>query len=139
MKKLLLCLQLILIGLYPVNGLRRSFAGQLNDISLVQLIATPEKYDGKVVQVAGFLSLEFEGHILYLHQADYENGMTKNGVWIVRNSLIDQNAEKLDKQYVILVGTFHAPENDHVSIASGSIKDITSVTLLSKVRTSTPR
>jgi hypothetical protein len=46
-------------------------------VSLVRLMATPEKYDGKAVQVVGFLRLEFEGNGLYLHQEDYEHGITK--------------------------------------------------------------
>lgn len=35
-------------------------------VSLIQLIANPEKYDGKQVAVVGFLRLEFEGNALYL-------------------------------------------------------------------------
>ncbi len=52
------------------------------NISLIRLIATPERYDGKVIQVEGFLNLEFEGNAIYLHKEDYENSLCKNGFWV---------------------------------------------------------
>ena len=35
------------------------------NISLIRLIATPEKYDGKRIQVIGYLHIEFEGTAIY--------------------------------------------------------------------------
>ena len=32
------------------------------DVSLIQLIANPQMFDGKLVRVIGFLRLEFEGN-----------------------------------------------------------------------------
>lgn len=31
-------------------------------VSLIQLIATPEQYHGKMIEVIGYLNLEFEGN-----------------------------------------------------------------------------
>jgi hypothetical protein len=67
-----------------------------NSVSIVQLIATPEKYDGKVVQVMGFLRLEFEGNAIYLHEDDYTHAIYKNGLMIVINSNIEPRADKLN-------------------------------------------
>jgi len=36
-------------------------AQQPTDVTLIQLIANPEKFDGKLIRVIGFLRLEFEG------------------------------------------------------------------------------
>jgi hypothetical protein len=47
------------------------------DVSLIQLIANPESYDGKKVRIIGFLRLEFEGDALYLHQVDFEMRLMK--------------------------------------------------------------
>lgn len=99
-------------------------------ISIVQLIAEPDKYDGKAVLVSGFLRLEFEGNILYMHKEDYEYGLYKNAVWIVRNKEIDENAHGVDLHYVELAGTFSAKEQGHRSLTSGSIRDIDSVRVL---------
>ena len=50
---------------------------------MVQLLATPEKFDGKLVRVFGFLRLEFEGDALYFHREDDVQGLTRNGIWVV--------------------------------------------------------
>ena len=41
------------------------------DVSMVQLLATPEKYDGKLVRVIGVGNLEFEGNYLSLNKEDH--------------------------------------------------------------------
>ena len=87
---------------------------------MVQLIATPEKFDGKVVLVTGFLRLEFEGNCLYLHKEDYEHAITKNAVWVVRNPVINAKREALNMHYVVVVGTFNATNKGHMELNSGS-------------------
>ena len=37
-------------------------------VSLIRLIANPEKYHGKKIQVTGYINLEFEGDAIYLHK-----------------------------------------------------------------------
>lgn len=98
-------------------------------VSLVRLIATPERYDGKVVLVVGFLRLEFEGNGLYVHEEDYKRGITKNAVWVVRNAKVNDRADALNMHYVMLVGTFDASRHGHMDLFSGSLTNITSVTL----------
>ena len=97
----------------------------LEQVSILQLIVTPERYDGKRVQVAGFLHLEFEGNALYLSENDYIHHLTKNGLWVTRNSIINEKFRKLNSRYVILIGTFVAADKGHMSMNSGSLKDIT--------------
>jgi hypothetical protein len=96
-----------------------------NSISIVQLIATPEKYDGKVVLVMGFLRLEFEGDAIYLHEDDYRHGISKNGLMVVRNAKIDGMADKLNLQYVVLGGTFDASNHGNMGLNSGTITNVT--------------
>jgi hypothetical protein len=96
-------------------------------VSLIRLIATPESYDGRVVQVVGFLRLEFEGNALYIHEEDYKNGITKNAVWVVRNAKVNDRAEALNMHYVMLLGTFDAGRHGHMNLFGGSITDIKSV------------
>lgn len=93
--------------------------------SLVKLIANPEKYDGKIIRVIGYLNLEFEGNAIYLHKEDYEHGLTKNGFWLDFSGSIKEN-KKLDfsKKYVIIVGKFDVRRNGHMGLFGGTIKDI---------------
>jgi starvation-inducible outer membrane lipoprotein len=98
-------------------------------VSLVQLLAAPAEFDGKTVLVTGFLRLEFEGNCLYLHKDDYEHLITKNGVWIVRNEIINAKADTLNMHYVVIAGTFSAKNKGHMSLFSGSLGNITAASL----------
>lgn len=96
----------------------------VEQVSILQLIVTPERYDGKRVQVEGFLHLEFEGNVLYLSENDYIHHLHKNGLWVTRNSVINDKVSKLNSRYVIVVGTFDASNKGHMSMNSGSLRDI---------------
>jgi hypothetical protein len=75
-------------------------------ISLIQLIANPEKYDGKVIEVKGFLSLEFEGNALYLQKDDYEYFNRKNGVSILA-SISPEEKKNCHLKFVTVIGKFY--------------------------------
>ena len=54
----------------------------VQDVSLIQLIAQPEKFEGTRVRLIGFLRIEFEGNAIYLHREDFDHGIAKNGLWV---------------------------------------------------------
>jgi hypothetical protein len=95
--------------------------GPATQVSLVNLIANPEKYDGKRVSVKGFLALEFEGNALYLHKEDFDNRLYKNGLWYAGETL---ESKKYDRKYVNIEGTFSAAERGHMGLWSGTLKDV---------------
>jgi len=99
-------------------------AEQPTDVTLVQLIANPEKFDGKLIRVIGFLRLEFEGNVLYLHREDYENAILGNGVWVDVTPAITKQRATLNKNYVIVEGIFSSSERGHMGMWSGTIKQI---------------
>ena len=74
-------------------------------ISLIQLISNPKKYDGKVIEVIGFLSLEFEGQALYLQKEDYEYFNRKNGVSILA-SISEEEKKNCHLKFVSIIGKF---------------------------------
>jgi len=94
-------------------------------VSIIQLIATPEKFDGKRVAVMGYLRLEFEGNAIYIHKEDYERRIVKNGVWVSPLKGICEKPRSLNLKYVLLEGRFDANNNGHMGLNSGSIVDIT--------------
>jgi hypothetical protein len=93
-------------------------------VSLVELIANPDKYDGKQVLITGFLRLEFEGDALYLHREDSEHVLTKNAIWVIATADMNKNRDRLDGTYVILEGTFNAKRHGHMGLYSGEIGNI---------------
>lgn len=97
--------------------------------SIINLIATPEKYHNKRVRVIGYLNLEFEGNAIYLHTEDYKKSITANGLWV---TFTDESWEKIkkyrfNKSYFLVEGTFDMTSFGHMGLWSGTIKDITRI------------
>jgi hypothetical protein len=95
------------------------------DVSMIQLLATPEKFDGKFVRTYGFLRLEFEGKALYLHKEDYTNALTKNSVWVD----VPETGEylSLNMHYVLVEGVFNAKSHGHLGLFGGTLEKISRV------------
>jgi hypothetical protein len=96
------------------------------NLSIVNLIATPERYDGEQVQVRGYLHLENNGNALYLNEDDYKNKITANAIWIQFNEKFAKSKGVLDydNKYVILIGKFDSGEKGYNGLFSGSIKNV---------------
>jgi hypothetical protein len=93
-------------------------------VSVIQLIATPEKFDGKLISVIGFLRLEHEGYLLYLGKEDYDNVVLANALWVDATEEMGQNRVKLELKYVKIVGTFRARHEKRNLFSPGGITDI---------------
>jgi hypothetical protein len=96
----------------------------LYDVSLVELIARPERYDRKPVRVIGYAHFEFEGNGLYLHREDYERAISKNGIWLAPPESVSGAVTPSDR-YVIVEGTFHARDKGHMGMWSGALTQVT--------------
>ena len=98
-------------------------------VSLVSLIATPEKYHEKKVRIVGYVNIEFEGNGIYLHKDDYKHGIYSNGFWISIDKNIRQKIadEKMNKSYVLLEGIFNMNQRGHMGLWSGEIEQITRI------------
>jgi hypothetical protein len=95
-------------------------------VSVVQLIATPEKFDGKLISVIGFLRLEHDGYLIYLGKEDYDNVVLANALWVDATEEMGKNREKLELKYVKIIGTFRAGHEKRNLFSSGGITDIKS-------------
>ncbi len=96
------------------------------NVSLVKLIATPEKYDGKRIQVIGYLHLQFEGDAIYLHKEDYKNSILENSFWVNFSNKLTKKIDpkKFSDNYVIIIGTFNSNEKGHMGMFSGTFDNI---------------
>lgn len=106
-------------------------------ISLIQLIATPEKFDGRQVTVNGFLLLgenpDFVGQqpLIYIHQEDARNLILANSVRVMPSDQMRRDREKIDHVYVTLTGTFHAARQGTDSYEGGTLAQIQACSLWS--------
>lgn len=97
-------------------------------ISIIRLIATPEKYHNKQIQIEGYLNLEFEGDAIYLHREDRDKGLTRNGFWVsFSDKLATTEIQKLNHSYVLIEGTFDMNSHGHMGLFGGEIKNITRI------------
>ena len=111
MKRLLLfgvlsCSLVTIFGADRVKQQSRAIVPKPVGVSIINLIATPQRYDGKMVSVVGFLSVESEDVRLYLGQEDYRRNNMGNGIFIDANKEVTKDIESKDLHYVGLVGVF---------------------------------
>jgi hypothetical protein len=107
--------------------LRTAVRGSDFTVSLVRLMATPERYHGKTIQLVGYLNLEFEGNAIYLHKEDFDHGLCENAFWVDVSEKIAkrEDLKSYNKRYVIIVGTFDMNDFGHMNLFGGTIKNIT--------------
>ena len=99
-------------------------------VSMINLIAAPDKFHNKTVILEGFLVLEFEGDAIYLSEEDAKHAISKNGIWL---SIDYKNENKIleyykhNKSYVLVEGIFDAKSLGHGALFSGTLKEISRI------------
>ena len=88
-------------------------------VSLIQLLATPERYEGRLVRVKGVAHFEFEESALYLHQEDAECMNSSNGLWLNAGGHDD-----LSDAFVIVVGRFTGKSHGHLGAWPGELTNV---------------
>ena len=98
------------------------------DVSLINLIATPNKFHGKIVRVIGVSNIEFESNVIYLTKKHLVNGATKNALWISLDfhaiGKTENELSKYNGQYVLVEGVFDKESYGHMGLMSGTIRKI---------------
>ncbi|KFN41341.1 hypothetical protein [Arenimonas oryziterrae] len=94
------------------------------NVSIIQLLATPEKFEGKLILVRGYVHFEFEGNGIYLHREDYEHGLTSNGLWVDARECSQFNGKSFKSGYAYVAGRFTARERGHMGMWSGEIQQV---------------
>jgi hypothetical protein len=97
------------------------------NVSLLNLIVTPDKYDGQWVRVLGFCSLAFEDQALWVSKEDLRYHISKNAIWLSIKAT--DELRKLDRKYVRVEGKFVQGKLGHLNRYSGTIEDITRIAL----------
>ena len=100
------------------------------DLSLINLIATPEKYHNKPVRVIGVANLEFESHKLYINKEDRTYSVFKSAVCLAGIDLeaigkSEKEILALNGKHVLVEGVFNKDRNGHFGMSSGCIINIT--------------
>lgn len=111
--------------------LDRQISLEYEPISLITLLAAPERFDGRRVRVSGFVTLGFEDSGLHLDESAYQAGLNKNALWLEKPGwLTSTAARRLGRRYGEVAGTFEASVHGqcerlmHCSRFSGTLTDI---------------
>lgn len=98
------------------------------DVAIVELIADGEKFDGEIVRVVGAIRIEFEGDQLCLSKEAIIYRVFKNCLALGFNydvlELTRQDLEGVSGEYVLLEGKFRSRDQGHLSLSSGSIREV---------------
>src|SRR3954469_15727715 len=93
------------------NVVVRTDTGQPEFVGIIpigRLVANPKEFQGKRVQVIGYVHLEFEGDGIYANQEDYKYGLDWNGLWLsIPKDKLDEYM-KYNDSYVTVEGIFNA-------------------------------
>ena len=96
-------------------------------LSMIDLIANPELFDGKKVMVKGYVHFQFEGDAIYLHKEDFLYGISHNALWLSLSSSKRANEfSECQDSYALVRGTFRAGwgHRGQYDMASGELSDI---------------
>ncbi len=101
--------------------------GGTKSVSMISVISDPEIYEGKKIQVEGYLVLQHEGDILYFDHNHAHWGMRSNALWLElsKEQLIEWDNHK--ENYVSITGIFHKSVGGHFNSHTIELRDITRI------------
>ena len=117
-------------------------------VSIIQLIANPEKYHGKFVYVSGFYVNIFETSALFLSKHDADIFITSNAIWVKLSESLEGTCteqkgyvwmceelseyEAASGKYVDIFGIFNMNNQGHLASYKGAIENVNSFSLLNE-------
>jgi len=99
-------------------------------VSMVALLATPQKYNGKVIETWGYLFIGGmpEQDSLWLREEDGKFMLSINSFGVDLSPEQRQQFQCLNRTYVLVTGTFKSKGLNTSSLNSGTITRITALT-----------
>lgn len=124
----------IIISVYKLNAQtpRPVQGDSLYRVSIVKLLANPEKYHNRMVNVKGFLHHKFEDSKIYLTKEHSQFNSHENALWVNydENVIVEplkggkEDLQSMDRKFVTLVGYFDMNSNGHFGNYAGTIRDV---------------
>jgi hypothetical protein len=120
------------LGTQILTGILTAAAPAAALTSLIAVIANPDSFREKSVELQGYLVMEFEHHALYLNKESATVGLSANGVWLdlEDNPELLQVASGLTGKFVGVVGTLDPGSKGPRALFAGRVAGITMIYLL---------
>ena len=99
----------------------------ISEVSIQELMAAPDKFNGARVRVIAPCSIEFEGAALYATEEAQEARAVRQAVWLQLKWPLLPERRSLNGKYVLVEGRFVSDLPGHEGIFQGAIVDVTSI------------
>ena len=113
------------------RGIKNAANSYAQDVTMIQLIATPEKYHEKLIRVIGVGNLEFEGDYLWFSKEDLIY-YTDQRIWLSwgERAIPYEEARAYNGKYVLVEGIFNMCRNGHGTSFLGTIEQVSRYELI---------
>ncbi len=121
---------LLLLPIFSFDLVHSQNDGNHEMVSMVQLLATPEKYHNKIVTIVGVGWLKFEENQICLTRDHLRAMATKNCFWLGSfeeekwDSELLMKIKEFNGSYVKVTGRFNGQDMGHLNLFAGSISDV---------------
>jgi hypothetical protein len=97
----------------------------VSEVSIQELVAAPDKFNGARVRVIAPCHIEFEGSALYATEEAREARAAHQAVWLQLNWPLLPDRRALNGKYVLVEGRFVSGSQGHEGLFQGAIVDVT--------------
>lgn len=120
--RILFSMTLCFLTAFYVNA-QRAREGKAQTVSMVKILANPEAYNNKKVQIAGYLHFKFEDSALYFSKDHADHLISSNAFWIKYDTTVTDSLKPndFDEKYVMIVGTFYSDQYGHMGSFAGTV------------------
>jgi hypothetical protein len=88
-----------------------------NKVALENVLKNPQDYDGKTIEVSGYLLQAFENSALYPN----EHWQRTKGIWVTPTVAMAQQRDKANRCFVLLTGVFNSKNHGHLGQFKGTL------------------
>ena len=103
-------------------GVQVSYSQQLPDTTFANILADPDKYQGKEVVIFGYVNFEFEGDEIVLDTLDRRNRLFVGSM--ATELLPIKHFQYWNGRRVIMQGVFDKNNRGHLGMYKGTITDV---------------
>lgn len=116
---------ILLIGVLLFPGNIVDSADQVPHVSLINLIATPERFDGVFVNVQGIAYFDSKHYInaIFLTREDKVRGNSSNAVFLYLSPEL-RNVDRLNGKFVTVQGKFSSANKGHLNVFPACLIDV---------------
>jgi len=105
-------------------------------VSIIEVIANPDKFHGKMVRIIGVGRIEFEGDSICLNNESYQYRVGRNclrlALGLFQQLVKSNKLKQYNGKYVLIEGKFKKNKPEYLNLYGGEIENITRYELWEK-------